>query len=165
MDYKYIEQLLDRYFECHTSLEEEQILRSFFSQKAVPEHLKQFAELFRFEKQAQQVTLSDDFDQRMMALIEADEAAEGNRVKARVVSLKSRMAPLWKAAAVVAVVFTVGTATEHALTDSESQQTTGAPVVADTYVRSADVASVVSPAEKLKEATAAVQTDTLSLTN
>ena len=30
MDYKYIEQLLERYWNCETSLEEEQILRSFF---------------------------------------------------------------------------------------------------------------------------------------
>ena len=33
MDYKYIEQLMDRYWECETSLEEEQILRTFFSQE------------------------------------------------------------------------------------------------------------------------------------
>ena len=30
MDYKYIEQLLERYWNCETSLEEEQILRAFF---------------------------------------------------------------------------------------------------------------------------------------
>ena len=33
MDYKYIEQLLERYFAAETSLEEEHILRAFFSQK------------------------------------------------------------------------------------------------------------------------------------
>ena len=31
MDYKYINQLLDRYWKCETSLEEEEILRTFFS--------------------------------------------------------------------------------------------------------------------------------------
>ena len=36
MDYKYINQLLERYWECKTTLEEEQILRSFFSQLCVP---------------------------------------------------------------------------------------------------------------------------------
>ena len=36
MDYKYIEQLLERYWNCDTTLEEEQILRTFFSQKEVP---------------------------------------------------------------------------------------------------------------------------------
>ena len=32
MDYKYIEQLLERYWQGETSLQEEAILRSFFSQ-------------------------------------------------------------------------------------------------------------------------------------
>ena len=36
MDYKYINQLLERYWNCETSLEEEGILRAFFSQKDVP---------------------------------------------------------------------------------------------------------------------------------
>ncbi|MBQ4446467.1 MAG: pyruvate ferredoxin oxidoreductase, partial [Prevotella sp.] len=32
MDYKYIEQLLERYWQGMTTLEEERILRAFFSQ-------------------------------------------------------------------------------------------------------------------------------------
>ena len=36
MDYKYIKQLLERYWKCETSLEEEEILRTFFSQKDIP---------------------------------------------------------------------------------------------------------------------------------
>lgn len=39
MDYKYIKQLLERYWRCETSLEEEKILRTFFSQKDVPAEL------------------------------------------------------------------------------------------------------------------------------
>ena len=39
MDYKYIEQLLERYWEAETSLEEERILQSFFAQKELPKHL------------------------------------------------------------------------------------------------------------------------------
>ena len=31
MDYKYIEQLLERYWQCETTLQEENILRAFFS--------------------------------------------------------------------------------------------------------------------------------------
>ena len=42
MDYKYINQLLERYWECKTTLEEEQILRSFFSQLCVPEELAKY---------------------------------------------------------------------------------------------------------------------------
>ena len=39
MDYKYIEQLLERYWRCETSLQEEEILRLFFSQEEVPADL------------------------------------------------------------------------------------------------------------------------------
>ena len=34
MDYKYIEQLLERYWQCETSVEEESELRAFFSKGA-----------------------------------------------------------------------------------------------------------------------------------
>ena len=40
MDYKYIEQLLERYFNAETSLEEESILRTFFSQTDVPAEME-----------------------------------------------------------------------------------------------------------------------------
>ena len=49
MDYKYINQLLDRYWQGETTLEEEQILRSFFSQLCVPEELAKFRPLFVYE--------------------------------------------------------------------------------------------------------------------
>ena len=46
MDYKYISQLLDRYWQGETTLEEEQILRSFFSQLCIPEELQKYRSLF-----------------------------------------------------------------------------------------------------------------------
>ena len=46
MDYKYIEQLLERYWECETSLEEENILRTFFSQDNIPVSLLRYKSLF-----------------------------------------------------------------------------------------------------------------------
>ena len=36
MDYKYIEQLVERYLEAHTTLQEEEILRILFSQEELP---------------------------------------------------------------------------------------------------------------------------------
>ena len=50
MDYKYINQLLDRYWQGETTLEEEQILRSFFSQLCVPEELAKYRPLFVYEQ-------------------------------------------------------------------------------------------------------------------
>ena len=51
MDYKYIEQLLERYWQCETTLQEESILRSFFSQDEIPAELEQYKALFAMQQQ------------------------------------------------------------------------------------------------------------------
>lgn len=102
MDYKYIEHLLDRYFEAETSLEEEQILRAFFSQENIPAEMEQWRALFTSDND---ILLGDDFDARIMEAIEEQPA-----VKAREISLTQRLMPLFKAAAVVAIIITIGSA-------------------------------------------------------
>ena len=110
MDYKYIEQLLERYWECETSLQEEEILRSFFSQDNVPGSLLQYKALFTYEQtQKQTEVLGDDFDDRMAKLV-----AEQQPVKARTVSLTQRLMPFFKAAAIVAIILTLGNALQVA---------------------------------------------------
>ena len=109
MDYKYINQLLDRYWKGETSLEEEEILRTFFSQDELPAELKPYQALFSYEMgEAKQEALGDDFDRKMMAMIEDEYAKEPNRAK--VVSLTDRLKPLFKAAAIVAIFLTLGNA-------------------------------------------------------
>ena len=111
MDYKYINQLLDRYWKGETSLEEEEILRAFFSQDELPAELKPYQALFSYEMgEAKQETLGDDFDQKMMAMIEDEYTKEPN--KAKVVSLTERLKPLFKAAAVVAIILILGNAAQ-----------------------------------------------------
>ncbi|MCE6984063.1 pyruvate ferredoxin oxidoreductase, partial [Pseudomonas frederiksbergensis] len=51
MDYKYINQLLERYWRCETSLEEEDILRAFFSQADIPADLKRYQPLFAYQRE------------------------------------------------------------------------------------------------------------------
>ena len=51
MDYKYITQLLERYWNCTTSLEEEQILKAFFSQDDIPAELLKYKPLFDYQQQ------------------------------------------------------------------------------------------------------------------
>ena len=71
MDYKYINQLLERYWEGKTTLEEEQILRSFFSQLCVPEELAKFRPLFNYEQTESKTNcLGNDFDERIMSMID-----------------------------------------------------------------------------------------------
>lgn len=62
MDYKQIEQLLEKYWNCETSLEEERVLREYFRGQ-VPENMNEVANLFRyFESQQQKEINSPDFD-------------------------------------------------------------------------------------------------------
>ena len=110
MDYKYIEQLLERYWECATTLEEEQILRTFFSQKDVPVVLLPYKDLFTYtETEKTDTVLGDDFDARVLSMIE-DPAP----VKAKTIRLTQRLKPLFKAAAVVAIFLTLGNAMQVA---------------------------------------------------
>ena len=103
MDYKYIEQLLDRYWNCETSPEEEAILRAFFSQSDVPVHLLRYKPLFAYaKKQAEAKILGEDFDRRVM------EAIQAPIVKAHPLTLASRFSGLYKSAATVAVICLLG---------------------------------------------------------
>lgn len=115
MDYKYINQLLERYWAGETSLEEEQILRSFFSQPNVPEELKQYRCLFIYE-QTEPATdvLGDDFDEQLMSIIERPRP-----VKARVLTIGQMFAPLFKAAAVVAIILTLSNAAQSSFRDDD----------------------------------------------
>ena len=104
MDYKYIEQLLERYWEGETTLQEEAILRTFFNQEDVPARLMKYKSLF--ECGLQEETLSDNFDARILERIGQEE-----QPKVRMISL-SRLKPLFKAAAVVAILLTIGNAAQ-----------------------------------------------------
>ena len=106
MDYKYIEQLLERYWQCETTLQEESILRSFFSQDDVPTELEQYKALFAMQQQ--EPTLGDEFDARILAMVGQDD----EKPKAKVVTLTSRLMPLFRAAAVVAIILTLGNAAQ-----------------------------------------------------
>ena len=107
MDYKYIEQLLERYWECETTLQEEAILRAFFSQPEmpeVPEDIRKYQALFVCETQKEEA-LGEDFDARILEMT-------GEAPVAKTVSLKSRLMPLFKAAAIVAIILTLGNAAQ-----------------------------------------------------
>ena len=106
MDYKYINQLLERYWKCETSLEEEGILRAFFSQDNIPAELKRYQPLFLYEaKEPAGDVLGKEFDEKILSMVREDEP-----VKAKVITMAQRLKPLFKAAAVVTIVLTLGNA-------------------------------------------------------
>lgn len=107
MDYKYIEQLLERYWQCETSVEEESELRIFFSAGEVPAHLLPYKDLFVYQQAQQEVRLGDDFDARVLAQVEVPV------VKARRLTLTGRFIPLFKAAAVIALILSLGNVAQH----------------------------------------------------
>ena len=133
MDYKYIEQLLERYLLCETSLEEERILRTFFSQENVPVRLMPYKDLFTYERQSlEDERLDEDFDRRMLEMVGED------TVKARTISLTERLKPLFKAAAIVAIFLTLGNAMQVALQPGKPTELN----VAEEYVEASDGVSV-----------------------
>ena len=70
MDYKYIEQLMERYWRCETTLHEENILRTFFSQEDVPAEFLPYKDLFVYgREQKESDALDDEFDRKVLGMI------------------------------------------------------------------------------------------------
>lgn len=138
MDYKYIEQLMERYWRCETSLQEEEILRSFFSQEDVPANLLPYKELFSYE-QTEKATeiLGEDFDKKILGMVNED-----HPVKARVITMRQRLMPLFKAAAVVAIILTLQNALQGALTDEQAAQQPTMTPIENTANKGAAVAKI-----------------------
>ena len=143
MDYKYIDQLLERYWRGETSLQEEEILRMFFSQEDIPAALLPYCDLFVYEQNEKEMEkLGDDFDQRILGMIQEDEP-----VKARVITMRHRLMPLFKAAAVVAILLTLGNAMQAAFSDGDVRQLTSSAAAVEHSKKGLSVAkadSVVS---------------------
>lgn len=126
MDYRYIEQLIERYFRGETTLQEEKILREFFAQRDVPAHLQEWQGLFAAQHQLAQAHLTSEFDQRLMKMIESEQGesneAQQPKVAARKMSIYQRVRPLFRAAAIVAIAIVVGTVVQHSDSSYSSQQ-------------------------------------------
>lgn len=154
MDFKYIEQLLDRYFDCLTTLEEEQILRSFFRQENVPAHLMQYRDIFVYHDEAKAESLGEDFDARMLSLI-AEKEVETPRIK----TMRRHMAPFFRAAAIVAVIISIGNIAEHSISVPETQSS-ASPTAINPYIKSVDVESAIQ-IKDVSRAEATPQADTI----
>lgn len=140
MDYKYVEQLLERYWQCETSLEEESQLRAFFSEEEVPAHLLRYKDLFAYQQVQQQVGLGADFDARILAKVEIPV------VKAKHMTLVGRFMPLFKAAAVVALILSLGNVAQHSYLAED-----GSTVATDTIGKQIVSPSVALSDEKVQQ--------------
>lgn len=120
MDYKYIEQLIESYWEGKTSVQEEEILRAFFAQSTVPAELERYRSLFEYEgQQSRTEHLGKDFDERLCQLAGVETEDKEPAVRARRVSFLAHLRPLTHAAAAVAVVALVVTGAQHVFTQQD----------------------------------------------
>ena len=110
MDFNYIENLIERYFECETTLHEEQILQNFFASEDIPAELLQYQLLFRTLGEEREVK-SKSSQANFTTLQLTDIPARLNdRKNKRVInsSLNYNLKPFYKAVASVALVITAG---------------------------------------------------------
>lgn len=78
MNTKHIETLIGRYFNGETNLQEEQLLRTYFQQESLPEHLSHLKALFALSAE-DTTTLSSRFDHQLMQTIQQQETAKRKR--------------------------------------------------------------------------------------
>ena len=109
MDSRQIEQLLERYWDCQTTIDEERLLRQFFTKGDVPQHLMCYKDLFAYQEFLQDEHLGGDFDERMLRMVETPV------VKAKKVSMFSRLAPILRAVAAVVILLALGNIAERTL--------------------------------------------------
>ena len=76
MDYKNISQLLEKYWEGETSLQEENTLKQYFNQENVAQELQEYQPLFQFFKEEQDLVMSDDFEKRLLEQIQKESSAK-----------------------------------------------------------------------------------------
>lgn len=138
MDFEYIERLLERYWQCDTSLEEEVQLRSFFSRSDVPAHLLRYKDLFVYQQLQQDAGLGEDFDARVLAEVEPPV------VKAKRLTLTTRLVPMFKAAAAVALVLSLVNVMQHSFYSKVKEvavaDTIGKQITAPSVALSSDMA-------------------------
>ena len=69
MDLNRVEILLERYWNCVSTVEEENELKLFFNSNDVPDELKESAALFKYFEQQKQATLNEKFNEEIIEKI------------------------------------------------------------------------------------------------
>lgn len=98
----HINTLLERYWNCETTLSEEQELRDFFSQSNLPAAWQPYAPLFAYTREEQSVALSEGFDERLKQAMEKEKTGKKEYVTIRI------FAPLLRVAASLLLIVGLG---------------------------------------------------------
>ncbi|MBL6445206.1 hypothetical protein JMN32_02730 [Fulvivirga sp. 29W222] len=127
MDLDRIEQLLAKYWDCETTLEEEKELRKFFNSDSVPTRWQAIAPLFRYyEHEKKNGQLDGLFDEQVLAQIDT-KRAESTGDKGKVVRMFYDIA---KVAAVVLILVTAGYFVREEYLNKKDKMD---PYIADTF--------------------------------
>lgn len=86
MDYSQLEALIKKYWDCETSLEEEERLREWFRTHEVPERFKETAKLFSYFDEQKQKATDKQFDAKVIKKLSVE--SKGKTVKLWQTSLK-----------------------------------------------------------------------------
>ncbi len=81
MDSEKLEELLQKYWDCETSLEEEQQLHEYFRNENVPEKLKDTAALFHYFEQQKSTSVSEQFDRTLMGQLKKPKGKVTNLIQ------------------------------------------------------------------------------------
>lgn len=82
MDSKKLNELLERYWACESSLEEEQQLHEYFRTNTVPEHLKETAALFHYFDASKKKSVEDaGFDEGVLTKLKTESPKKGKMVR------------------------------------------------------------------------------------
>ena len=80
MDYKKINNLLEKYWEGETTLQEEATLRQYFNEADVAEELLPFQPLFKFFREEQENMVGEDFENKLLEKLRMEETPQVRRI-------------------------------------------------------------------------------------
>ncbi len=81
MDSKKLEELLQKYWDCETSLEEEKQLQEYFRTEKVPEQWKEAASLFHYFEQQKNKSVNEQFDKTIIGQLKKPKGRVTNLVQ------------------------------------------------------------------------------------
>jgi hypothetical protein len=106
-----IRQLLEKYWQAETTLEEERLLAEYFRQPGIAADLEPMRELFVWREEEAEVKPGADFDSRMLRRITEMERSGGHgeqEVRGRVVGRVGRFSVRFAAAAAIILCLGIG---------------------------------------------------------
>ena len=110
-----VEELISKYWNCETSLEEEALLRNFFLHEEVPTNLVEYKALFNYQNLQPEIHVSAGFEQRILASISENQLV--------VLSPKKHLfQKVMRIAAVVLLMLAVSGVTAYLLNDKDEYQ-------------------------------------------